>query len=970
MIDVSTIVKNQFPDYMKAEAPNLIAFVQAYYEWVEQSDLIYGRDLTDLRDIDNTIDSFLAYFKTKYLHGLPTLTRGDLRQFIKRSKDLYEAKGTEKSIQLLLRLLYDVDSSVYTPGNDVLRASAGQWYRPVYLEVSPISTNVNFVNKQIIGSSSGARAIVERVVRRIIKGVYCDVLYLSSVTGNFETNERITADGDLQNSPTVTGSLNRIQIVNGGKDNSVGDVFDIFSVKGKQGRARVISAEDGTGRVEFSLIEGGTGYTIDANTIVSNTMFIVENVTGTGFERFESVEQRLNSLQLISGNGVYTVGSTVKGYTSGTWIEQGAGIIKIVDGNTSIANVVIEVTTGDFRAADVLRLAGNTVGSLIDTSSNVTAVANVVGSNSTHLGVIVTQNTFRQPAFIRGRVSETTANVVGLGTGSGATFSVASIENEESVFLNTDFWSGVNSANVPYLSIAVNGSGSGIGFVDSVTVTSAGSGYANGGAVTFSGGSREVASITINSAGSGYANGQHVTTSTPTISGNTLITLTTNGAGAITAFNIIESGMFSVRPTLVVANTSGVGANLTAVMGNASTPATGTVTTNGSGNIVSVSVTGQGAGYFSAPLLTAAGGTGAVLTPVMDYGYGLPKNTHSDLGSVINDTLVFDTISAGSISSLNGISPGSQYNMDPFVAVTEAMVVGLDRRDFELTLTGTQGAFVIGEQVQQDIVSPTVQLTIGAITGNSAFALNEVVTQTGGVSGVIYYRDPTTLRLKEVIGTFANNVVVTGSFSHANTTPTAVTNITQLATAKGSIRSANSTNMIVRRTSINTSFKVGSPIRGRKSNANSTIVSYLTNNEHEAMGNNAIVAANVKTANGIAIAVEVFDSGYGYAPDEELTLVNPDNIYTITGRSVLENQGTGEGYWRSTAGFLNNDQHLHDGSYYQAFSYEIQTELALDRYAEVLKKIAHVAGTEMFGKVVMQPTALFDMEVAATITQA
>lgn len=971
MIEVSTLVKTQFPEYVQAEGPSLIAFVEAYYEWFEQSGIIKGRDLTSLIDLDTTVDEFVTYFRSTYLNGLPNLTRGDLRQFIKRSKDFYEAKGTEKSIQLLLRLLYDVESEVYAPGDDVLRASAGDWHKPVYIEVTPEEGNKALKDKQIIGASSGARAIVESVVRRVTQGGYYDVLYLSSVTGSFQTSERVTANGSLENSPIIIGSLNTIQIVNGGKDNNIGDVFEIFSASGKQGRARVVETENGTGRVDFQLLDGGAGYTLDADAIVATKMFAYGNMTGTGFRKFETVEQRLNLIETISGNNVYAVGDTVNGYTSGTWILQATGRVMAFEGNTSIANVTVQVTSGDFRVADALRKSGNTVASVIDTVSNITATANVVGANSTYVGVFDIQNEFIQPATLRGMTSNTVVTVANTGTGSGATFQIASIENEESVLLATDFWSQRNSANVPYTYVGLDGSGSGVGFVDSVTVTAAGTGYSNGAVATFSGGGKQIASVSIGAAGSGYANGQLVTASGVTFSGNTLISLITDGAGAITTLNIVESGVFRDTPTLTIANTSGTGANLTAVLGNPTTPATGTITTDGSGGITSVSMPQQGAGYFSKPTIAVGGGTGAILTPVMDYGYGLPKNIHGDILSVINETLEFDTISAGSISGLKGIAPGQEYNTDPFVAVIEPSVAGLDRRDFRLALSDAEGVFIPGEMVEQNIITPAVQLTLGVITGNTAFSLNEVVTQaSSGAAGIIYYRDPTVLRLKDVTGTFTIGNEVIGSFSDAHSTPTAANTITQLATAKGEVRSANSTSMLLRRTSINTNFNPSGQIEGRRSGATATVASYVYDYEFEAMGNNAIIAANVKTANGIATLLEVVDSGYGYSQDEELELVNPDNVFVISGRSKLERQGTGEGFWRSTAGFLSNDKRLHDGKYYQAFSYEVQTELSLERYSEVLKKIVHVAGMRMFGKVVLRPVIDATPQIESSIVQA
>jgi len=969
MIDISTLVKSQFPEYVQAEGPNLIAFVEAYYQWYEQSDLIRSQQLLTLRDIDDTVDEFVTYFKSKYLKGLPKLSRGNIREFIKHSKDLYESKGTDKSIQLVLRLLYDIDSDVYSPGSDVLRASDGHWYIPVYLEVSPSVRNKSFIGTTITGGSSGATAIVESVVRRVSNGAYYDVLYLSSVRGDFQTNEYVTNDGLALNAPVVIGSLNEIVIVNGGKNNNIGDVFSIFSDNGKQGKVRVTGTENGTGRVDYTLIDGGTGYTMTADTITSEKMFRIDPAVGTGFVVYEQVSQKLANLSYLSGNGTFAVGDVVRGYTSGTWIEQANGIVITSTGSNTAGSIRIFVTSGDFRFADTYRNSGNTVGGLIANCTDITATANVVGSNSTYIGVTDIDRIFyvaNGATSITGSYSNTVANLVSQSTGSGATFSVGSLENEESVFINQDFLNDYNSANVLFSEVYLDGSGSGVGFVDSVQIINGGTGYSNGASITFLGGGRTIVSITINAGGTGYSNGEHLTASG--VGNGALISIITSGVGAITSFNIVDGGQYVSAPTLTVANTVGTGANLTAVISNP-TVAVGTANTDGSGAITSVSLSSQGSGYFSKPILTVPGGTGANLNPIMDYGFGFPKNVHGDANNVINDLLSYATVTAGTISSLKNIAPGASYTVDPFVRVSEPYISGLDRRDFIIGISNTNGLFITGELVRQNIIDPGIQLTFTGITGNTGFDVGEQVTQNTA-QGIVYYRDGTTVRLSEVTGTFintANSITqIVGNVSDATANVANVQSISILNTAKGQIRSTNTTSMTIKRTTINTAFKIGSSIIGVRSTANAMIDSVNFDYSTEAMGNNAIVEAKVKTANGIATSLEVIDSGFGYLEAEDVELINPDNEFIISGLSVLINQGTGEGFWTSTDGFLNSDKHIHDGEYYQAFSYEIQTTLSLDRYSEVLKKIVHVAGTKIFGKVVLNPEIEFISDVVSS----
>ena len=139
----------------------------------------------------------------------------------------------------------------------------------------------------------------------------------------------------------------------------------------------------------------------------------------------------------------------------------------------------------------------------------------------------------------------------------------------------TDFVGDNNTANVAFLDCVIDGQSSnsaggnsGIGFVDTIVVRTAGSGYANNEVVTFS----------------------------------------TGGAGG----------------------------------GAPTTNATGTLLTNGSGAIQSVTVTAAGAGFFTQNVvgtITTSGGSSGVLTANVDFGYGFPKNPQLGFEAVLNDVL-------------------------------------------------------------------------------------------------------------------------------------------------------------------------------------------------------------------------------------------------------------------------------------------------------------------------------------------
>ena len=59
---ISPFIPGQIPAFYNDDYPNFVAFIKAYYEWLEQSENTYNttRNLFSTRDIDQTADQFVA----------------------------------------------------------------------------------------------------------------------------------------------------------------------------------------------------------------------------------------------------------------------------------------------------------------------------------------------------------------------------------------------------------------------------------------------------------------------------------------------------------------------------------------------------------------------------------------------------------------------------------------------------------------------------------------------------------------------------------------------------------------------------------------------------------------------------------------------------------------------------------------------------------------------------------------------
>lgn len=301
--NISHLIESQFPGIYREDAPQLVAFIEAYYRFLESDPkyhLYRNRTMFENDDIDTVEEELISHFKEKYLKDFNFDTVLDKRFIIKNILDLYSSKGSERSVKLLFRMLFNKNAEVYYPAQDILKPSSSQWTNPIYLELTYSPRTQSFLNQQITGVNSRATAFVESIVTKRINGRLVDIAFISNLKGNFETGEYISNDGNLTNVPRVAGSMNRIEIVNGGRNNKIGDVYDVNFENGAQGKVRVTGIANETGRVTFELLDGGHGYTLNGaqaaeaghvNTVENSTdVYVSERVLKFSNEKFTHTE--------------------------------------------------------------------------------------------------------------------------------------------------------------------------------------------------------------------------------------------------------------------------------------------------------------------------------------------------------------------------------------------------------------------------------------------------------------------------------------------------------------------------------------------------------------------------------------------------------------------------------------------------------------------------------------------------------
>jgi hypothetical protein len=123
------LIANQVPDYIRAEFPQFVLFLEKYYEFLDQDGEANNvlLNASSFSDINNTLDAFVPSFREQYLQMFPKDSLITDRRLIKFIREFYEAKGSEESILFIFRTFFNEHVDIIYPSKFVLKASDGVW---------------------------------------------------------------------------------------------------------------------------------------------------------------------------------------------------------------------------------------------------------------------------------------------------------------------------------------------------------------------------------------------------------------------------------------------------------------------------------------------------------------------------------------------------------------------------------------------------------------------------------------------------------------------------------------------------------------------------------------------------------------------------------------------------------------------------------------------------------------------------
>jgi hypothetical protein len=282
---ISNLVASQVPFFVRNDHENFVAFLEAYYEFLEQQNGVTNvtKNLLTQSDVDLT-DIFVENFYNNFIPLIPEDTAVDKTLILKHIKDFYRSRGTEKSIRFLMRILFNEDVDFYYPQRDILRVSDGKWYQEksikiTDLEVDGVANNqlgieTKFISRRITGNTSNAYAVVESSSSYYEGTSLVRELKLSNQYRNFGFGEKIVSsffENGIEKSITAnlfSGSINTVKVINGGSRYVKNQVITIESETGTGANIIVSSVSSGD-LTSIVALNGGAGFQVNSQVLIT-----------------------------------------------------------------------------------------------------------------------------------------------------------------------------------------------------------------------------------------------------------------------------------------------------------------------------------------------------------------------------------------------------------------------------------------------------------------------------------------------------------------------------------------------------------------------------------------------------------------------------------------------------------------------------------------------------------------------------
>jgi hypothetical protein len=946
--------------------------------------IFLSRNLPNIRDIDTTLDLFITQFKEKYLKNIEFDTQSNKRMLVKNSLDLYRSKGTSRSIDLFFRLVYGYNSQVVYPGENLFKLSEGTWVQPRYLEITGSNPQraVTLVGTLIRGISSGAEAFVEKYIKRKVNNGFVHILYLSNVQGEFINNETLyrKSDKTYSDSPRVLGSLTAVDVLTGSKDFAVGDIVSFTTEGGDYGQARVSAVyNDERGVVDFILIDGGYGYSVshDITGIEAN------NRTQSLITDYTIQVSNVQTSNSISDVNVLVAGS---GYSNSDVITirssyGNAKLRPVTNTSGAIRNVALMTQSGGFF--------GNEYQVQITTSGGAGASLQPIFKEAYLSNYYKTFEDLRQNRAtieytgIADGTKFAVGDVISISKSNVRVANAEIIENRANIYSNGEIVMVVSSnynvavgdkiyqpSNVQIIAtVGTKTDSSALGRILDVSATGTMNiinsvgvfskydeiyQFNNEGVVI---GRAKIDDISLNT-----------TNGTLTLSNMTgifktglpiLVSGKKNSTAIVTKVNLFVS-VYNTKNRYDTSKLSKLVGSQTGTIADVEVISGGVGASFKVGKITEAETIQVNSDLLSSNNNPTAGANQSFLSlPLNSTAFGFKQRPSGNVSSSIFSCLSFANLSIGTISTLSDLNPGDNYATSPVVKAYQPYVISYIYNDYVFTVKDASNQYIIDEQVTQTFADLRYSMEV---SNAQSFRVGEKIYQntTGAVGTVFAVEYPTSNVI--VVNKVSNGIFTASGGPSKNlfsySTSTSTTNVISVASysntviAKGQVISVSGNTVYVKRQQFENNFQLNKILTGKSTGVTANLIQ-IEEYARQPIGFNAQIDALAYGADGVITNLQVVDSGYGYSNNQTLVYTSEDGTRTGTARAIVSGSGTGSGYYKTSKGFLSNISKVHDGDYYQEYSYDVMSRLPLDKYVDMFKKVMHVSGTRLFGTVVI-----------------
>jgi hypothetical protein len=310
-------VKFTLPEFVQNDYDKFVTFIEKYYEFMDSegnpSNLLLNKDY---HDIDELNDAELNKRALELAHHFPQILQADRKSLLKKIKNIYESKGSERSIKAYFKLLYNEDVEVYYPSKNILRASDGVWIEETSVRATSGFNEYEVLNLngkladikyyETVGSVTFLRNI-EVTIPRVEKLTYTSpqayevvVELPAGITDVPGPGAQATATATV-----VAGIITEIDVTFGGYDYKAAPEVEIFDSSGNGATARAVVSD---GEITSIIVtDGGSGYSGTNTTVSLNTesvrSFIVDRGASSAEENIRAYLDR--SLSSVT-SGTYS----------------------------------------------------------------------------------------------------------------------------------------------------------------------------------------------------------------------------------------------------------------------------------------------------------------------------------------------------------------------------------------------------------------------------------------------------------------------------------------------------------------------------------------------------------------------------------------------------------------------------------------------------------------------------------------